>query len=172
LFRIPTPYNYVKASIGEQMTEEEAEEAFSRINSTLRECGLAWLADQIAGEAAEGRASTKILSVQEYAEVTLDDLVAKPRKRKTEFTHVRPLTSKEKLSVSIMALRAIIVSSGKILPAVADTLGAKGATFSFVSDAETSSITLPDYQRPLFSSAAIVLEERLQTLTHEVNDGR
>jgi hypothetical protein len=153
------------------MTEDEAEEAFSRINSTLREYGLAWLADQIAGEAAEGRASTKILSVQEYAELALDGPVAKPRKRKTEFTHVRPLTSKEKLSVSITALRAIIVSSGKILPTVADTLGAgKGVTFSFASDADTSSITLPAGQRPRISSAAIVLGERLQALTHEVGD--
>lgn len=42
------------------MTEDEAEEAFARINATLRDYGLAWLADQIAGEAAEGRASTKI----------------------------------------------------------------------------------------------------------------
>jgi hypothetical protein len=153
------------------MTEEEAEEAFSRINSTLREYGLAWLADQIAGEAAEGRASTKILSVQEYAEVTLDGPVTKPRKRRTEFTHVRPLTSKEKLGISIEALRAIVVSSGKILPNVADTLGAaKGASFSFVSDADTSSTTLSDRQRPLISSAAIVLEERLKALTHEVDD--
>jgi hypothetical protein len=155
------------------MTEEEAEEAFSRINTTLREYGLAWLADQIAGEAAEGRASTKILSVQEYADVPLvEGPVAKPRKRKAEFTHVRPLTSKEKLNVSITALRAIIVSSGKILPDVSETLGAaEKATFSFVSDADTSSIRLPADQRPRISSAAIVLDERLQALTHEVDNG-
>src|SRR3954465_10200907 len=144
------------------MTEEEAEEAFSRINTTLREYGLAWLADQIAGEAAEGRASTKILSVQEYADVPLvEGPVAKPRKRKTEFTHVRPLTSKEKLSVSVTALRAIIVSAGKILPEVAKTVEtADRVTFSFVSDADTSSIRLPADQRPRISSAAIVLDER------------
>ncbi|WP_426612230.1 hypothetical protein [Bradyrhizobium sp. McL0616] len=152
------------------MTEDEAEEAFSRINSTLRENGLAWLADQIAGEAAEGRASTKILSVQEYAELALDGPVAKPKKRKTEFTHVRPLTSKEKLSVSITALRAILVSSGKILPAVSDTLGATNiATFSFASDADTSSTSLLAAQRPRISAAAIVLDERLQALMHEVD---
>jgi hypothetical protein len=155
------------------MTEDEAEEAFSRINSTLRDSGLAWLADQISGEAAEGRASTKILSVQEYVEAPLvEGPVAKTRKRKTEFTHVRPLTSKEKLSVSITALRAIIVSSGKILPEVANTLeAANRATFSFVSDADTSSTRLPADQRPRISSAAIVLDERLQALTHEVDDG-
>jgi hypothetical protein len=134
------------------MTEEEAEEAFLKINSTLRERGLGWLADQIAGEAAEGQASTKMLSVQEYADaVAFDGPPSKPKKRRTEFTHVRPLTSKEKLGVSIKALRAIIVSSGKILPEVADTLGAaKGTTFSFVSDADTRSTTLSDRQRPLF----------------------
>ena len=155
------------------MTEDEAEEAFSRINFTLRESGLAWLADQIAGEAAEGRASTKILSVQEYAEKPLiEGSAAKPRKRKTEFTHVRPLTSKEKLNVSITALRAIIISSGKILPEVSRTLGAANrATFSFVSDADTSSIRLPADERPRISAAANVLDERLQALTHEVDDG-
>jgi hypothetical protein len=154
------------------MTEDEAEEAFSRINSTLREYGLAWLADQIAGEAAEGRASTKILSVQEYAELSLEGPAARPRKRRTEFTHVRPLTSKEKLSVSITALRAIIVSSGKILPTVANTLGAgKAVTFSFASDADINLTTLPANQRPRISSAAIVLDERLQALKHEVGDG-
>jgi len=156
------------------MTEDEADEAFLRINSTLRDSGLSWLADQIAGEAAEGRASTKILSVQEYVEGPLVEgpVVAKTRKRKTEFTHVRPLTSKEKLSVAITALRAIVVSSGKILPEVANTLeAANRATFSFVSDADTSSTRLPADQRPRISSAAIVLDERLQALTHGVDDG-
>ena len=156
------------------MTEQDAEDLFNRINTILREHGLTWLAAEIAAEAAEGRASPKRLSVQEgFDPAFLEEMPVRPaRRKKTEFTHVRPLTSKEKMDVSIKALRAIVVSSGKILPEILRTLGdPHGGTISLVSETDSPSTVLSENEARQFSSAAIGLNEQLRTLSEEVRRG-
>ena len=87
---------------------------------------------------------------------------------KTEFTHVRPLTSKEKMDVSIKALRAIIVSSGKMLPEILRTLDTPpGATISFVSEADIPPTILSEIDSTKFSSAAEELDEELEALSKD-----
>jgi len=66
------------------MTEEEAKAFFVEIIAILRRQGLAWLANEIAGEASEGQASPKMLSVP-----LLEETISRPTRRKTEFTHDR-----------------------------------------------------------------------------------
>ena len=155
------------------MTEEEAEALFVEINTILRKQGLAWLANEIAGEASEGRASPKMLSVHEHTDVSfLEDTVSRPTRRKTEFTHVRPLTSKEKIGVSIKALRAILVSSGKILPEIIHTINATDdATISFVAETDSSSTISSETEAARFSLAATVLDHQLRNLEQEVGHG-
>ena len=155
------------------MTEQDAEDLFHQINTILRNHGLTWLATEIAAEAAEGRASPKMLSVQDHIDAVFsDELPARPARRKTEFTHVRALTSKEKMDVSIKALRAIVVSSGKILPEILRTLNAPhGPAISFVSEADASPTVLAEIEASHFSSAAIRLDEQLRALSEEVRRG-
>jgi hypothetical protein len=155
------------------MTDEEAEALFQKINNILRRQGLPWLAAEIAGEAAEGQASPKMLSVQEYADnILFDETAARQTRRKTEFTHVRALTPREKIGVSIKALRAIIVSSGKILPEVINTLNApNGATISFVSETDIPPTVLSDSESRRFSLEVIRLDQELQALGKEASDG-
>src|SRR5262249_11076424 len=69
------------------MTEQDAEDLFIRINTFLRERGLTWLATEIAAEAAEGKASPKMLAVQEHFETVFpDEIPSRPTRHKTEFT--------------------------------------------------------------------------------------
>jgi len=152
------------------MTEQDAEDLFHRLNMILRDHGLAWLATQIAAEAAEGRASPKMLSVQEHFDsLFLDEAPARRARRKTEFTHVRPLTSKEKMDVSIKALRSVVVSSGTILPEILRTLIAPhGATISFVSETDTLPTILSEIESNQFASAVARLDELLRALSEEV----
>jgi hypothetical protein len=156
-----------------QMTEQEAESLFHHINSILREHGLAWLATEIAAEVAEGRASPKMLSVRDPVDILFsDEIPARPARRRTEFTHVRALTSREKMDVSIKALRAIVVSSGKILPEILQTLNAPhGATISFVSEADSPSTVLSETDARQFSLAAMRLNEEIGALSEEVRRG-
>jgi len=66
------------------MTEQEAEDFFLEINAIFRRHELAWLANEITGEAAEGQASPKMLIVQEYAEPPVaDGIASRPKRRKT-----------------------------------------------------------------------------------------
>jgi hypothetical protein len=157
-----------------QMTEQDAEDLFRQINSILGEHGLTWLANEIVAEAAEGKASPKILSVQGPIKAVFsdDEIPARPARRKTEFTHVRALTSKEKMDLSIKALRAIVISSGRMLPEVLQTLNAPhGATISFVSETDAPPTVLSETEASQFSSAAIRLDEQLRALGEEVNRG-
>jgi hypothetical protein len=155
------------------MTEQDAEELFQQINIILRNIGLTWLATQIAAEAAEGRASPKMVSVEEHIDTGLfDEMPTRPARRKTEFTHVRPLTSKEKVDVSITALRAIIVSSGKILPEVLGTLNAAhAATISFASETDSAPTVLTEIEASRVSRAVLGLDEQLRSLIEEVHRG-
>jgi len=155
------------------MTEQDAEDLFHRINMILRDHGLAWLATEIAAEAAEGKATPKMLTIQEpISRVFLDETPVRPTRRKTEFTHVRELRSKEKMDVSIKALRAIVVSSGKILPEVLQTLNAPhDATISFVSETDSPTTVLSETEARQFSSGAIRLDEQLTALSEEVRRG-
>jgi hypothetical protein len=154
------------------MTEHDAEDLFIRINSILREHGLTWLANEIAAEAAEGKASPKMLAIQDFDPEFLEEMPVRPARRKTEFTHVRPLTSKEKMDVSIKALRAIIVSSGKMLPEILRTLDTPhGATISFVSEADIPPTILSEIEATRFSSATEELDEELEALSEEVRRG-
>jgi hypothetical protein len=153
------------------MTEQEAEDLFVRIDAMLRDRGLIWLASEIVGEAAEGRASPKMLTVQEHPDVlSLDEIAQRRTRRKTEFTHVRPLTSKEKVGVAINALRSIIASSASMLPEVMHTLNAAdGMTISFVSKTDVPTIVVSQADASRYSSAAIELDRRLQALIEEVS---
>jgi hypothetical protein len=157
------------------MTEQEAEDLFVQINAMLRDRGLTWLASEIVGEAAEGRASPKILTVQEHLDVafTLDETPPRrTRRQKSEFTHVRPLTSKEKLGVAINALRSIIASSANMLPEVMHTLNAgNGMTISFASETDVPTIVVSQADASRYSSAAVELDRRLQALIKEVSSG-
>ena len=61
-----------------------------------------------------------MLSVQEYAETPITDEIAqRPRRRKAEFTHVRSLTSKEKVGVTIQTRH---VRRGKKVKAIDSSL--------------------------------------------------
>jgi hypothetical protein len=155
------------------MTDQEAEDLFHRINTILRNRGLTWLATQIAAEAAEGRASPKMLSVREYIDSrSSDEMPSRTARRKTEFTHVRELTSKEKVVVSIKALRAIVVSSGNLLPEILGRLNSPhGATISFVSETESPPTVLSERDASQFSSGVLGLDEQLRALDEEVSRG-
>jgi hypothetical protein len=155
------------------MTEEDAEQLFNHINIMLRNNQLIWLADQIAAETADGRASQKLLSVQDDFDIfTIDETPSRSSRRRTEFTHVRPLTSKEKIDVSIKALRAIIVSSGQILPKILDTIDAPSeTTVTFVSETDAPVTTLSDVEAAQFGAAAANLDGQLNVVGEEVHRG-
>jgi hypothetical protein len=155
------------------MTEEDAEELFNHINLILRNHQLIWLADQIATEAADGRASQKLLSVQDdFDTFVVDEIRPRFTRRRTEFTHVRPLTSKEKVDVSIKSLRSILVSSGQILPKVLETIVASPeVTFTFVSETDAPVTTLSEADAARFSAAATSLDGQLNVVVEEVHRG-
>jgi hypothetical protein len=152
------------------MTDDEANELSATLTDILRSRGLSWLAEEIAGEIAEGKASRKMLTVQEYGDTSTED-ISHRAKRRTEFTHVRALTPKEKIEVSLKALRAIVVSSAEILPEVTRTLDfPKAATISFVSETDAAPTVLHENDPGRFSSAARELDELLSRLDREVHD--
>jgi len=149
------------------MTDQEAEELFSQIARILRENELDWLATEIAAEAAEGRSAPKMLSVVERDMPLLDGRMQGSRRR-VEFTHVIPLTSKEHVGVSIKALRSIVVSSAVVLDELTKTL-ANGVpyTVSFVSEADQPSVTISSEDARRLSTAGRHLEAHLNSIEAE-----
>lgn len=153
------------------MTDEEGEELFLEINRILREGGLNWLAAEIEAEAAEGRPAPKMLSVfEEYdSDAPSAGKMRRPTRRREEFTHVVPFTSKEKLEISIEALRAIVLSAPAILEELKHTLtGGDHFTVSFVSETDQPRTTISDVQAAPLTAASAELRRLLDSLSTEV----
>jgi hypothetical protein len=155
------------------VTDDEANLAFEELMRALRERGLAWIAEQVSREIAEGKSIVALLT-PEPAPRLGPFSIGRPRKTRAHaaaFTRVLPYDPKSKLLRLITSIETTVASSASIVKHLAGFMSA-GQPFSitFRSDAaEESGSRISEADLVVTVPAGERLGHLLSELKDEVN---